>query len=46
MGELETRTATWRAIYKVLHGKPGETRTLRRKCSGNQFTVSARVTAF
>jgi hypothetical protein len=46
VGELETRTATWGAIYGAMHGKPGETRSLVLGRNGNRFTVAARVTAF
>jgi hypothetical protein len=46
IGELDTRTATWGAIYSALHGKPGETRALLLSRKGQQITVSAQVTAF
>jgi hypothetical protein len=46
IGELETGTATWGAIYDAMHGKPGESRSLIFERNGRRLTVSARVTAF
>ena len=46
IGELDTRTATWGAIYQAMHGKPGETRSLVLERNGNRLTVAAKVTAF
>jgi hypothetical protein len=43
---LETRHASWGAIYSALHGKPGEVRTLLLERNGSQLKVPARVTAF
>jgi hypothetical protein len=46
IGDLETKDATWGAIYNAMHGKPGETRMLVLERGGNRFTVAAKVTAF
>jgi hypothetical protein len=46
VGDLETRNATWGAIYNAMHGKPGETRMLVLERNGSRFTVAAKVTAF
>jgi hypothetical protein len=46
VGDLETRNATWGAIYDRMHGKPGETRTLVLERDGNRMNVTATVTAF
>ena len=46
IGDLETRGATWGAVYAAMHGKPGETRTLVLERAGARLTVSAPVTAF
>jgi hypothetical protein len=34
------------AIYNAMHGKPGQTLILVLERSGNQFPVTAKVTAF
>lgn len=46
VGDLETRNATWGAIYDRMHGKPDETRTLLLERDGNRLNVIAKVTAF
>ena len=46
IGNLQTQNATWGAIYDAMHGKPGQTLILVLERSGNQFTVTAKVTAF
>lgn len=46
IGGLQTRTATWGAIFEAMHGKPGELRTLVLERDGKQFTVHARVMTF
>lgn len=43
---LETKNATWGAIYNAMHDKPGETRMLVLERGGNRLTVTAKVTAF
>jgi len=43
---LETRNATWGAIYDRMHGKPDEIRTLLLERDGNRLNVIAKVTAF
>jgi hypothetical protein len=43
---LQTKTATWGAIFAAMHGKPGELRTLVLERDGRQFTVHTRVVAF
>lgn len=43
---LETRHASWGAIYAALHGKPGEVRHLLLQRNGTQLNVPATVTAF
>jgi hypothetical protein len=43
---LETRHASWGAIYSALHGKPGEVRHLLLERNGIQLKVAAKVTAF
>ncbi len=44
--DLETRNATWGAIYDRMHGNPGETRRLLLERDGNRLTVTVKVTAF
>ena len=46
IGGLETKHASWGAIYAALHGKPGEVRTLLLERNGTQVKVSAKVTDF
>jgi C-terminal processing protease CtpA/Prc len=46
IGGLDTRGATWGAVFQALHGEPGETRTLTLERAGARLTVTARVTAF
>jgi hypothetical protein len=46
IGSLDTKNATWGAIYNALHGKPGTTRRLVLERNGKQLTVTAKVTAF
>jgi hypothetical protein len=46
VGDLETRSGTWGAIYDAMHGKPGDIRLLLLERGGKQFTIAARVTKF
>jgi hypothetical protein len=43
---LETKHASWGAIYDALHGKPGDVRVLILQRGTQQITVRARVTSF
>jgi C-terminal processing protease CtpA/Prc len=43
---LETKHASWGAIYAALHGKPGEVRHLLLERNGIQLKVAATVIAF
>ena len=43
---METKAATWGALFSALHGKPGDVRTLILDRNGEQVTVQAKVTAF
>ena len=43
---LQTKAATWGAIFAAMHGKPGESRALVLERDGKQFTVRARVVGF
>ena len=44
--QLDTRTATWGAVYDALHGKPGEARTLILERNGQRLAIDTRVTGF
>jgi hypothetical protein len=46
IGGLQTKTATWGAIFEAMHGKPGELRTLVLERDRKQITVHARVMIF
>lgn len=46
VGALDTRNATWGAIYEAMHGSPGETRSLTIERNGHQITIATKVTAF
>jgi hypothetical protein len=43
---LETKHASWGAIYSALHGNPGEIRTLVIGRAGHELTVPTKITAF
>ena len=43
---LRTEGASWDAIFRAMHGRPGETRTLVLERGDRSFTVRAVVTAF
>jgi C-terminal processing protease CtpA/Prc len=45
VGELETASAKCGALFRAIHGKPGETRVLVLERSGHRFTVPAKLTA-
>lgn len=42
----ETKHATWGAIYRAMHGKPGEVRILSLERGAQRITVRTRVTSF
>ena len=44
--QLETANAKSGALFRALHGKPGETRILILERGGHRFSVPAKVTAF
>ena len=44
--QLETATARSGALFRAMHGKPGETRVLVLERGGHRFSVPAKVTAF
>jgi hypothetical protein len=44
--DLQTDNATWGAIYRAMHGRPGETRLLVLDRGGKRLTVATKVTAF
>ena len=46
IGDLDTRGATWGAVFQAMHGEPGEARTLVLERAGTRVTVATRVTAF
>jgi len=46
VGNLETATARSGALFRAMHGKPGEIRTLILERAGHRFSVPATVTAF
>jgi hypothetical protein len=46
IGELETKSATWGAIYEAMHGKPGEVRHLVLERMGQRISVDVKVTGF
>jgi hypothetical protein len=46
IGAMETKGATWGALFSALHGKPGDVRTLILERAGQQITIRAKVTAF
>jgi hypothetical protein len=43
---LSTANATWGEIFRAMHGKPGELRTLLLERTSRQFTVQATIRAF
>jgi hypothetical protein len=43
---LSTANATWGEIFRAMHGKPGELRTLLLERTSRQFTVQATIQAF
>jgi hypothetical protein len=43
---LATAAATWGEIFRAMHGKPGELRTLLIERASKQFTVQAVIKAF
>jgi hypothetical protein len=43
---VETKHATWGTIYRAMHGKPGEVRTLSLERGTQQITVRTWVTSF
>jgi hypothetical protein len=43
---LSTATATWGEIFRAMHGKPGELRTLLLERTSRRFTVQATIKAF
>ena len=44
--QMETKNATWGAIYRALHGSPGQVRILSLERNTHAFTVRAPVTSF
>lgn len=46
VGGLETANAKSGALFRAMHGKPGETRVLVLERGGHRFSVPAKVTAF
>jgi C-terminal processing protease CtpA/Prc len=44
--QLETANARSGALFRALHGKPGETLVLVLERGGHRFSVPAKVTAF
>jgi hypothetical protein len=46
IGDLDAAHATWGAIFRALHGKPGETRDLILDRRGTRVMVTAKVTEF
>jgi hypothetical protein len=43
---METKHATWGAIYRAMQGKPGEVRILSLERGTQRITVRTRVTSF
>jgi hypothetical protein len=43
---LHTAGAQWGAVFRALHGKPGQIRTLIVERNGKQLTIQAKVTSF
>ena len=46
IGDLETKNATWGAVYEAMRGKPGEVRRLLLERRGQRISVDAPVTRF
>lgn len=46
IGTLQTRGASWEAIFAAMHGKAGDVRALIFERGGSQIQIQAQVTAF